>query len=58
MTYQAVLFLSDGVSWNIVEGSSICILDTNQLNLLQKGLLSPQDLNPLFEIGLKDCTLR
>jgi hypothetical protein len=54
--YQAIVFLADGTSWTEIGGTSICIIDDEEHKMLMNGTISAQDLDPIFEIGLGDCT--
>ncbi len=54
--HNAVVFLSDGETWTTIDGCSICILTDEQLDYLSIGDKRPEDLNPIMEISLGDCT--
>ena len=53
---KAIVFLNDGKSWTEISGSSICIVKDDDVLLLEDGALSPHDLKPVFEIGLRNET--
>ncbi len=53
---KAIIFLSDGHTWTEISGSSICIVKDDDVILLRDGLISPQSLEPIFEIGLSNET--
>jgi hypothetical protein len=53
---HAILFLSDGKTWSEINGTSICIVTRKDMIDLSEGILQPHDIDPLFEIGLKDYT--
>ena len=54
--HNAVVFLSDGETWTTIDGCSICILTDDQLDYLSDEDKRPEDLNPIMEISLGDCT--
>ena len=53
---NAVVFLSDGDTWTTIDGCSICILTDKQLDYLSISDKRPDDLDPIMEISLGDCT--
>jgi len=55
--FYAVLVLSDGETWETVEGQSICIIDEDEMHALAEDKISARDLSPVVEFGLKDFTL-
>lgn len=56
MKTHAIVVLSDGETWNMVEGCSICIISEAELQALIDGDISPRDLEPVTELALKDIT--
>jgi hypothetical protein len=54
--FFAVIVLSDGETWETVEGQSICIIDEDQYAKLCNDEISARDLQPVVELGLKDYT--
>jgi len=54
---HAILFLNDGETWSSVDGASICLITEDQMNDLIDETTSPEDITPIFELGLRDYTL-
>jgi hypothetical protein len=54
--FFAVLVLSDGETWETVNGQSICIIDEGQMDALTSDKIAARDLSPVMELGLKDFT--
>jgi hypothetical protein len=54
--FFAVIVLSDGETWETVEGQSICIIDEDQYAKLSNDEIPARDLQPVVELGLKDYT--
>ena len=53
-----ILVMDDGETWSGVDGASICLLTEDQYNDLVDGTTQLEDLAPIFELGLRDYTLR
>jgi hypothetical protein len=56
MKAHAIIVLGDGETWSSVDGSSICIIDENELTALIEGDIKPRDLHPIVELGVRDFT--
>ena len=54
----AILVMADGETWDTIEGASICIISEEDLDRLDEGDIDVKDLQPIFEIGLRDYTAR
>tara|TARA_A100001201_G_scaffold100472_1_gene86396 strand:+ start:403 stop:606 length:204 start_codon:yes stop_codon:yes gene_type:complete len=54
---HAILFLNDGETWSGVDGASICLITEDQMNDLIDETTQPEDITPIFELGLRDYTL-
>lgn len=58
MKSHAIVVLSDGETWSMIEGTSICIITDDEMKALCEGEIDPQDLQPISEISLRDLTPR
>ena len=54
--FFAVLVLSDGETWEVLDGQSIIVIDEQQMNALANDEIDAKDIAPVVEIGLKDYT--
>ena len=54
--FHAIIVLSDGETWETLDGQSICIIDEEQYTKLCNDEISARDLEPVVEFGLKDYT--
>ena len=54
--FRAVIVLSDGETWETLDGQSICIIDEDQYAKLANDEIPARDLEPVVEFGLKDFT--
>jgi|1_EtaG_2_1085319.scaffolds.fasta_scaffold22890_6 hypothetical protein len=52
-----ILVLDDGETYSGVDGASLCIISEEQHELLCEGH-SVSDITPLFELGLRDFTMK
>jgi len=53
MKTRTIIVLSDGETWNEIDGCSICMITEEQFDDLSDDRIDVQDLTPLAEIGLK-----
>ena len=49
---EAIIVLSDGTTWNTVDGCSLCIITDEDFKKLCNDEIGANDLNPAVEIGL------
>jgi len=54
MKTKTIIVLSDGETWNEIDGCSICIINEEEFDDLCADRIGAQDLTPLAEIGLKN----
>lgn len=54
---KSILVLNDGDTWSGVDGCSLCIITEEDHEQLCEGL-EPSDINPVFELALRDVTLQ
>ena len=54
--YHAILVLSDGETWESIDGQTICIITDDEMQQICNDEISCKHLNPILEIGLKDYT--
>ena len=55
---HAILVLDDGETWSGVDGATICIISDEDLERLNFDEMPVSELAPIFELGLRDYTLR
>ena len=58
MKTHAILVMDDGETWGGVDGASICLITTDQYMDLIDGNEDIASINPIFEMGLADYTMR
>lgn len=56
MRTHTIVVLGDGETWDILNGCSICVITDAELTALQDEEMSPRDLTPMAEIGLREMT--
>lgn len=49
---EAIIVLSDGTTWNTVDGCSLCIITDEDFQKLCNDEVDANDLVPVVEIGL------
>jgi hypothetical protein len=54
--HKAIIVLSDGETWETVDGQSICIITEEEYQDLCEDRISAARLSPMVEIGIKDFT--
>jgi hypothetical protein len=54
--HKAIIVLSDGETWETIDGQSICLITEEEYEDLCKDRISAAHLTPTVEIGLKDFT--
>jgi hypothetical protein len=54
--HKAIIVLSDGETWETIDGQSICIITEEDYQDLCEDRRDACDLVPVCEIGLKDFT--
>ena len=52
----AILVMDDGETWGGIDGASICLITPEDHEKLMEGM-EPCDLDPVFELGLRDFTM-
>ena len=52
-----IVVLDDGETYSGVDGASICLISDEDMKKLWEGE-SLKDIKPVFEMGLKDWTIR
>jgi len=52
-----IVVLDDGETFSDIRGTSICVISDESMKLLCEGH-SLKDIDPMFEVGLKECTLQ
>ena len=51
---HTIIVLTDGETWNTLDGCSICIISNQQFKELCDGSITAGNLLPHVEIGLKE----
>ena len=51
-----IIVLDDGETYSGVDGASICLITPEDHEKLMEGM-EPCDLDPVFELGLRDYTM-
>lgn len=54
--HKAIIVLSDGETWETIDGQSICIITEEEYEDLCEDRIFAAHLTPTVEIGLKDFT--
>lgn len=57
MKHHAIVILSDGETYNIVDGCCIAVITDEDMSELEYGRKEVKDLRPIMEIALRDVTL-
>lgn len=50
---KTIIILSDGTTWNTIDGCSICTITDEDFDKLCDDKIDAQDIVPVSEIGLK-----
>lgn len=56
-TFVPILIMDDGETWSAPDGASICVISMEEYEDLCDDRIDTGDLNPIFELGLRDYTL-
>lgn len=49
---KTIVILSDGETWNTINGCSICVITDEDFDRLCRDEIGANDLNPVSEVGL------